>query len=55
MKMYFPAMMSLPRQDLNAYSTSTAFLIGEPPGSEEKLLPKFTVPVNDNDFATARV
>ena len=37
------------------YSTRTAFLIGEPPGSDAKLLAKRTVPLNDKDFATARV
>jgi hypothetical protein len=38
----------------NAYSTRTAFCIGEPAGSEVKLLAKFTVPVNVNVFATAK-
>jgi hypothetical protein len=40
-------------RDQIPYSAKTACLIGEPPGSEAKLLAKWIVPLNVNDCTTA--
>ena len=52
-KYIFVSEHSFAVRDEIRYSAKTARLIGEPPGSEAKLLAKWTVPLNVNDCTTA--